>query len=339
MAVSEDRRGKSAHQHGHHREPEHLHGAIDAVLLTTRQGIRACQWSFLALVATALFQGVIVYLSGSVALLSDTIHNLGDAATAIPLWVAYRLARARPTRRFTYGYGRVEDLAGVAVVLAIISSAVVAGYVSIDRLFHPQTIEHLGAVIVASIVGFIGNEAVAVFRIRVGKRIGSAALIADGQHARIDGLTSLAVLVGAVGVWWGYPLADPVVGLVITAAIVGIAWSSGKAVFTRLLDGVDPEVVDEIVQTASRTEGVKDVTEVRVRWSGHRLHAEVNVAVDPALSVEKGHEIAREVRHQLLHRLQYLSNASIHVDPMTVSGEEHHRIVEHGHGDLAAHSH
>lgn len=325
-------------EHGH-REPDHLHGAIDPVLLTTTQGIRAVQWSFLALVATALFQGVIVYLSGSVALLSDTIHNLGDAATAVPLWVAYRLARARPTRRFTYGYGRVEDLAGVAVILTIVMSAVVAGYVSFDRLFHPQVVDHLGAVIVASIVGFLGNEAVAVFRIRVGKRIGSAALIADGQHARVDGLTSLAVLVGAVGVWAGYPLADPAIGLVITAAILGIAWSSGKSVFTRLLDGVEPEVVDEIVQAASGAEGVEEVTEVRVRWSGHRLHAEVNVAVNPALSVDAGHEIAKEVRHQLLHRLQYLSNASIHVDPVTVSGEEYHRIPEHGHGAWPAHSH
>jgi len=312
---------------------------MDPVLLTTQQGIRAVQWSFLALVATALFQGVIVYLSGSVALLSDTIHNVGDAATAIPLWVAYRLARVRPTRRFTYGYGRAEDLAGVVIILTIVSSAVVAGYVSIDRLFHPQTIDHLGLVILASIVGFLGNEAVAVFRIRVGTQIGSAALIADGQHARVDGLMSLAVLFGALGVWLGYPLADPAIGLAITATILGIAWSSGKSVFTRLLDGVDPEVVDEIVQTASRTEGIEDVTEVRVRWSGHRLHAEVNVAVNPALSVEAGHEIAKEVRHQLLHRLQYLSNASIHVDPSNVSGEEHHRIVEHGHGDLADHSH
>jgi cation diffusion facilitator family transporter len=339
MAVTEHRRGKRAHQHGHHRGPDHLHGAIDPVLLTTQQGIRAIQWSFLALAATALFQGVIVSLSGSVALLSDTIHNVGDAATAIPLWIAYRLARVRPTRRFTYGYGRAEDLAGVVIILTIVASAVAAGYVSIDRLFHPQAVEHLGAVIVAAIVGFLGNEAVAVFRIRVGRQIGSAALIADGQHARIDGLTSLAVLFGAVGVWLGHPLADPVIGLVITAAIIGIAWSSGKAVFTRLLDGVDPEVVDEIVQAASGTGGVKEVTEVRVRWSGHRLHAEVNVAVDPVLSVENGHEIAREVRHQLLHRLQYLSNASIHVDPANVSGEEHHRIAEHGHGDVATHSH
>lgn len=338
MSVSEPSRGQPAHQHGH-REPDHLHGAMDPVLLTTQQGIRAVQWSFLALVATALFQGVIVYLSGSVALLSDTIHNVGDAATAIPLWVAYRLARVRPTRRFTYGYGRAEDLAGVVIILTIVSSAVVAGYVSIDRLFHPQTIDHLGLVILASIVGFLGNEAVAVFRIRVGTQIGSAALIADGQHARVDGLMSLAVLFGALGVWLGYPLADPAIGLAITATILGIAWSSGKSVFTRLLDGVDPEVVDEIVQTASRTEGIEDVTEVRVRWSGHRLHAEVNVAVNPALSVEAGHEIAKEVRHQLLHRLQYLSNASIHVDPSNVSGEEHHRIVEHGHGDLADHSH
>lgn len=331
---------RDSHKHNHRHDAHvHTHGAIDRSVLTTQRGIWAIKWSFLGLLATALFQVVIVLFSGSVALLADTIHNFGDAATAIPLWIAFTLARWKPNKRFTYGYGRVEDLAGVAIVLTILFSAIVAGYESIDRLFHPRTVEYLWAVIAASVIGFLGNEAVAMFRIKVGKEIGSAALIADGYHARVDGLTSLAVLFGAVGVWLGYPLADPVVGLLITAAIFRIVWESGRSVFTRLLDGVDPEVIDEIKHAVNHTEGVYDVTEVRVRWLGHRLHAEVNIAVSPELSVERGHEIAKDVRHQLLHHLRYLSNATIHIDPVNASGEEHHRIVEHVHGDSPAHSH
>jgi len=224
-------------------------------------------------------------------------------------------------------------------VLTILFSAIIAGYESINRFFHPQSVTYLWAVIIASIIGFLGNEAVAQFRIKVGKEIGSAALIADGHHARVDGLTSLAVLFGAVGVWLGYPLADPVVGLLITVAILRIVWESGKSIFTRLLDGVDPEVVEEIRHAVNHVPDVRGVTEVRVRWLGHRLHAELNVAVSPELSVEKGHEVAKQVRHQLLHHLHYLSNATIHIDPVNASGEEYHRFTEHLHGNLPRHSH
>ena len=174
---------------------------------------------------------------------------------------------------------------------------------------------------------------------RVQQRKPAAALVADGHHARVDGLTSLAVLFGAVGVWLGYPLADPLVGLLITSVILRIVWKSGKPIFTRLLDGVDPEVISEIKHAVNHTQGVCDVTEVRVRWLGHRLHAELNIAVSPELSVEEGHEIATEVRHQLLHHLRYLSTATIHIDPENASGEEHHRITEHEHDDLPTHSH
>ena len=299
----------------------------------------AVKWSFVGLFGTALLQAAVVALSGSVALLSDTIHNFGDALTAVPLWVAFALTRFGTSRRFTFGYGRVEDLAGVLVVLIILFSAIVAGYQAIERLINPQPVGFLGAVAAAALVGFLGNEAVAIFRIRVGRQIGSAALIADGYHARTDGWTSLAVLIGAVGVWLGYPLADPIVGLLIAAAILVIVWQSGKAVFSRLLDGVDPSVIDEIRQSSSEVEGVVDVAEVRARWLGHRLRAEVNVAVDPELSVEKGHAVAREVNHQLLHHLRYLDSAVVHVDPVQEAGEEHHRITAHSHDGLPPHSH
>ena len=326
------------HPHGH-GEHGHTHGAVDPTIATSERGIWAIKWSFVGLMVTALLQLVVVLMSGSVALLSDTIHNFGDAATAIPLGIAFALTRLGVSRRFTFGYGRVEDLAGVLVVLIILFSAVVAGYQAVERLIHPQPIGMLWAVAAASVIGFLGNEAVAVFRIRVGREIGSAALVADGYHARTDGWTSLAVLLGAIGVWLGYPLADPVVGLLIAAAILVIVWQSGKAVFTRLLDGVEPEAIEEIRHTASRVPGVEDVSEVRARWLGHRLHAEVNIAVDPVLSVVEGHAIAREVNHQLLHHLSYLSGAVIHVDPLQQAGEEYHRITAHSHDGLPTHSH
>ena len=337
-------REHSEGHHDHHRHDQghphdHTYGAVDPSIATSERGIWAVKWSFTALFATALVQLGVVLLSGSVALLSDTIHNFGDAATALPLWIAFALARLGASRRFPYGYGRVEDLAGVVVVLIILFSALVAGYQAVERLIDPQPVRFLGALAAAAIVGFLGNEAVAIFRIRVGGQIGSAALIADGYHARTDGWTSLAVLVGAIGVWLGYPLGDPVVGLLIAAAILVIVWQSGKMVFFRLLDGVDPEVIEEIRHASGRVEGVTDVAEVRARWVGHRLRAEVNVAVDPGLSVAQGHTVAREVSHRLSHELGYLHMAVVHVDPVEEAGEVHHRVAAHSHDGLPTHSH
>jgi cation diffusion facilitator family transporter len=339
--------------HGHRREGHdherstlgeyshhgHSHGVVDPSIATTAEGLWALKWSFVVLMATALVQSGIVFVSGSVGLLADTIHNFGDAATAIPLGIAFLFARKQPNKRFTFGYGRVEDLAGVTIVFTIFFSAIVAGYESIDRFFHPHDISHLWSVALASVVGFVGNEAVAIFRIRVGRRMGSAALIADGHHARIDGWTSLAVLVGVLAVWFGYPMADPIVGLIITIAIFGIVIQSGRQIFARMLDGVDPHVVDDIRQAAAHVPGVKEVTEIRARWLGHRLHAEVNVTLSSQMILSDAHAIADEVRHQLLHHLEYLSLVVIHVDPEDKSGERHHRIEMHSHDGLPAHSH
>jgi len=326
--------------HNHHDAGHgHVHGVVDPTILSSQRGIWAVKWSLVVLLITAVIQLAIVGLTGSVALLADTIHNFGDAATAIPLWIAFYLGQRPPSKRFTYGYGRVEDLAGLVVVGIILLSATVAGYEAISRLLNPLEITNLWAVAVAAIVGFLGNEGVALFRIRVGKEIGSAALVADGYHARADGLTSLAVLLGVVGVALGFPLADPLVGLLITVAILKIVWDSGKLVLTRLLDGVDPDVVDEIRHAVNHAPGVKEVSDVRVRWLGHRMHAEVNLAVDPTLSVEEGHGIALEAQHELLHHMDYLSSATIHVDSTNASGEDHHRVAEHQHDDLPVHAH
>ncbi|MDQ3744422.1 MAG: cation diffusion facilitator family transporter [Acidobacteriota bacterium] len=342
---SHDAHGTREHSHeeqghGHDHGPHgHTHGTIDASITATDRGLWAVKWSFVGLFATTLIQIVIFYFSNSIALLADTIHNLGDACTAIPLGVAFILSRRKPSKRFTYGYGRVEDLAGMAVVLTIFASAAWAGYESVNRFFHPKPVGYLWAVAAASVVGFLGNEGVALFRIKVGREMGSAALVADGYHARVDGFASLSVLLSALGIRLGYPLADPVIGMLMTLLILRIVWESAAAVFTRVLDGVDPEVVDKIRSEAGRVEGVRDVSEARVRWLGHRLHAELNVAVDETLTVEEGHEIAKRVRHHLLHNLQFLSNATIHIDPANASGERHHAAAEHAHDGEPAHSH
>jgi cation diffusion facilitator family transporter len=289
----------------------HTHGVIDAGIAATDRGIWAIKWSFIILVITAGLQIVVVFISGSVALLADTIHNVGDATTAIPLWVAFVLALRKPTKTFTYGYGRVEDIAGVLIVLIILFSAIVAGYEAIDRFFHPQAVTQLLWVAIAGVVGFLGNEAVAVFRIRIGREINSAALIADGYHARTDGLTSLAVVLGAAGVWFGYPLTDPIIGLLITIAIFGIVWQSAKAVFTRMLDGVEPGILSEINHAAEHVQGIERVTDTKARWLGHRLHADVTIAVDENLPVRGALSIAAALRKELFDHMPALAVANV----------------------------
>lgn len=332
--------GHAEHHHGpvglHHG---HSHGVVDPSIASTSRGLWAVKWSFVGLMVTAVVQAVVVFLSGSIALLADTIHNVGDASTAIPLGIAFLLARRGVTRRFTYGLGRVEDFAGLVIVATILLSAVIACYEAVQRLIHPQPVALLWAVMLAAVVGFVGNETVAVFRIRVGRQIGSVALVADGYHARVDGWTSLAVLVGAVGVWAGYPLADPIAGLLISAAIFVLVWQSARSVLVRMLDGVDPNTLEAISHAASHVPRVNEATDVRARWIGHRLHAELSVTVAADLSVGEGHEVAREVRHQLLHHVPHLGGVTVHVDPIGQGGERHHRIGEHAHDGLPIHVH
>ncbi|WP_243710908.1 cation diffusion facilitator family transporter [Actinomadura sp. KC216] len=261
------------------------------------------------------------------ALLGDTLHNAADALTAVPLGIAFILGRRPPTRRYTYGYGRAEDLAGVIIVLAIAASATAAGYAAVQRLAHPQPVDHVAAVAGAALVGFVGNELVARYRIRVGRRIGSAALVADGLHARTDGFASLAVLLGAAGIALGAPWADPVVGLLITLAILTVLWQTAREVGRRLMDAVDPALVDRAEAALSSTPGVLAVGDVRLRWIGHRLRAECDVVVDPASTVVRAHQIAVDAEHSLLHALPRLSGALVHPDPQPRDGEDHHAVL------------
>jgi cation diffusion facilitator family transporter len=296
----------------------HSHDAADSIddaLESSAAGIRAVKVSLAVLGLTAVAQIVVVIVSGSVALAADTIHNFSDALTAVPLWIAFALATKAATRRYTYGFGRVEDLAGLFVVAMIALSAIIAGYEAVMRLIHPEPIGHVGWVAAAGLIGFIGNEWVALYRIRIGRRVGSAALVADGVHARTDGFTSLAVLFSAGGVALGVPLADPIIGLVITVAILAVLRSAVRDVFRRLLDGVDPALVDAAEQTLAARPGVRAVRSVRMRWIGHRLHADAELDVDPALNLAQAHRIAHDAEHQLTHAVPKLSTALIHAYP------------------------
>lgn len=317
--------------HGDAKGHGHTHGVVDPALTTSDRGVWALKWSFIILAVTAALQLSVVFVSGSVALLADTIHNIGDATTAIPLWFAFILARRKPSATFTYGLGRVEDLAGILIVLIILLSALVAGYEAIDRLIHPQAVTQLGWVIAAGIVGFVGNEVVAIFRIRVGRQMNSAALIADGYHARTDGLTSLAVVLGAVGVWFGYPLADPIIGLLITIAIFGIVWQSARAVVTRTLDGVEPRITAEIRHAAGHVPALR-VRAVKARWIGHKLHADIEIDFDDAVPYAQAKGASDTLRHELLSHLPELRTVNIafgsEQDNSTGGGAAAHRPPE-----------
>ncbi|HEX9355637.1 MAG TPA: cation diffusion facilitator family transporter [Streptosporangiaceae bacterium] len=308
----------------------HSHEAadrVDAALEASEQGMRALWISLAVLTVTALVQAVVVAASGSVALLGDTLHNAADALTAVPLGIAFLAGRRRPNRRYTYGYGRAEDLAGVVIVLVIAASSALAAYEAVTRLAHPRPVSNLVAVAAAALAGFAGNELVARYRIRVGRRIGSAALVADGLHARTDGFTSLAVLLGVGGAAIGWDWADPVVGLLITVAILAVLRGAAREIYRRLMDAVDPALVDQAEQTLRSTPGVLGAGQVRLRWIGHQLRAECEVIVDARVSAVEAHQVAVSAEHNLLHALPRLAAALVHADPHPEAGADHHAML------------
>lgn len=303
----------------------HSHDAadqIDAALEADNDGRRALLGSLAILGVTAAIQLVVVGLSGSVALLGDALHNVADALTAVPLLVAFRLARRPATKRYTYGYGRAEDLGGLFVIAMIALSSALAAYEAVDRLLHPRDVTDLWAVALAAVVGFAGNEIVARYRIGVGRRIGSAALVADGLHARTDGFTSLAVLIGAAGVALGWKDADPIVGLVITIAILGVLRSAIRQVGARLLDAVDPALVDQATAAVTSVPGITEVRAIHIRWIGHTLRAELDATVDPSLTVTEAHDLAHHAERHLLGQISRLTAVTIHTSPAGAHANE-----------------
>jgi cation diffusion facilitator family transporter len=315
----------------HHGHSHDSHDRVDSALEASRAGMRALWISLAGLGVTAALQALIVVFSGSVALLGDTLHNVADALTAVPLGIAFWLGRRAATRAYTYGFGRAEDLAGVFIVLVIAGSSVAAAWFAVERLVDPRTMTHLPWVFAAGVIGFAGNEIVARYRIRVGRRIGSAALVADGLHARTDGFTSLAVVPAAAGAGLGWRWADPVVGLAITVAIAFVLKDAAREVYRRLMDRVDPELVDRAEHALRHVPGVHDVADLRLRWIGHRLHAEASVVVDAGLTLLAAHEIAAGAEHRLTHEVPRLATVTVHVDPDTHPGAEHHRGLAHAH--------
>jgi cation diffusion facilitator family transporter len=333
-----------AHEHGEHDHPHrsgllaglahrvrpHSHDTadkVDAAMEASAEGLRALWISLSVLAATAVLQAIVVAFSGSVALLGDTLHNAADALTAVPLAVAFVIGRRPPNRRYTYGYGRAEDLAGVVIVLIIAASSALAAYEAVTRLAHPHPVSSLPAVAVAAVIGFAGNELVARYRIRVGRKIGSAALVADGLHARTDGFTSLAVLLGVGGVALGWDWADPIVGLAITVAIVAVLRQAAREIYRRLMDAVDPALVDQAEQTLRAVPGVLDVGQVRLRWIGHQLRAECEIVIDPAATAVQSHQTTVAAEHALLHALPRLSAALVHADPQPSPGTDYHATL------------
>lgn len=341
------------HEHGERDHGEHEHATgplaalrdlfrphshdsaakVDAALTADARGVRALKVSLLALLLTGLAQLGVVMATNSVALLSDTMHNLADAFTSLPIWFAFILARRAPTRRFAYGYGRAEDLAGLVVLAFIAASAAFAAYEAIDRLFNPAEVRYLWAVALAGILGFAGNELVARYRIKVGREIGSGALVADGLHARADGFTSLAVVVGAAGIALGFPLADPLVGLLIAGLILLVLKDAARDVLIRIMDGVDPAISTASEAVLAQVPGVEGVGAVRVRWIGHALHAEAEIVIDEAVTMAHAHDIAERARHALLHDVPHLTSSIIHADPCGHGGTDPHAdLAHHGHG-------
>lgn len=347
--MSHDHRPVDAHQGGHDHEHGHAHGTgfwgrvraavrphshdvsdqIDSALESSALGIRTTKISLAVLMATALVQLAIALVSGSVALFADLLHNVADALTSVPLWIAFVVGRRAHNRSYPYGYRRAEDLAGVFIVLMIAASLVLIGWESVTRLLNPEPMEHVGWVLVAGIIGMAGNEMVAQYRLRVGKRIGSAALVADGYHARSDTLASFAVVVAVFGTWLGYPVADPIVGLLICVLIAWILKTTAQPLFRRLMDGVEPGLIGEIEEASAGVEGVQAVNKVRARWLGHRLLTDVSVTVDRDLSVAAGHDVAERLRHTLLHEIRHLDDALVHVNPCDHDGDDPHDQTAH----------
>jgi cation diffusion facilitator family transporter len=315
----------------------HTHDSADSVddaLEGNRQGVQAVLASFAVLLVTAGLQAFVVALSGSVALFSDALHNGADALTAVPLWLAFRLSNRPPNRRFTYGFGKVEDVAGLVVVLVVAASAGVAIYSAIERLMHPEKITHLAVVVVAGLIGVLGNEVVAQYRTRVGRRIGSAALEADGDHARADGIASFLVVIGAIGVAIGLDWADPAVGLLIAVVILLILVRTSVSIGQRLLDAVDPHVIEQITEAVTAVDGVVEVSEVQARWIGHRVFAQVRLSVAGSISVTEAHGIAEAALHRLLHDVPKMSDAIVHVDPPGSTTDAHELTAHHRIGSM-----
>lgn len=326
--------GSSGHGHGH----GHSHLPSDNMAASTREGLRVVAIATAGMFVVAAVELGFFAVSQSAGLLSDALHNLGDVLTTIAIWVAFLVARRPATRRYTYGYSRAEDLAGAFITLVIVASAGLAAWESYRRLITNAVPTQVGWGIAAALFGFVGNEALAQYKIRAGRRLNSQPLIADGQHSRIDGITSLAAAAGLLLEYFGVRHADPVAGLLISVAILYILVEVGRDVFRRLMDAVDPEVIEQVRMEAMGVPGVQEVADIRARWAGRRLYVAFNIGADSTLTLAQAHAIAERARQEVLAHVAGAAIVDIHVDPVGLpAGEDphvwtHESHDEHKHG-------
>jgi cation diffusion facilitator family transporter len=310
---------------------KHDHGDLagDKALKDNELGIRTIYFAVALLGLTTIFQIAIYLFSGSVALLGDTVHNFGDAINSIPLLGAFWLANRVANKRYTYGYGRAEDLAGVLIVLSIGFSAFYILWESVNRLFNPVPLNSLGWVAAAAIIGFAGNELAAIIQIRTGKSIGSDAMIANGLHARTDGLTSLAVLVAAIGAFLGYPIVDAIIGILMGIVILFITRDAAKSMWYRLMDAVDPIIVERAEAVIKEHPDVKGIQRLQMRWIGHRLQAEAVISIESDLNAAQCNVISEHISHHLYHEIPNLAETTIAVVPWSPDGKTFYCETSH----------
>ncbi|HLZ72210.1 MAG TPA: cation diffusion facilitator family transporter [Dehalococcoidia bacterium] len=317
-----DRGVASPRAHGH------SHGAAGGLDLRTAEGIRAARWSSLALLVTGAIELVIFALGNSAGLLADAMHNLGDVTTTLAIWAAFTFARREANERFPYGYHRAEDLAGMFVLIVMVASGIAAGYESLQHLLTGSHPSHLALSAVAAFVGFAGNELTAQYKTRVGRRIGSVSLEADGAHSRVDGLVSLAALAGIGGVAAGFERADGLAGVLITLVIAGVIVSTARGVIGRGMDAVDPALTSQVRSVAAAVPDVLDVHDVRLRWAGRALFVSLSIALPPQLPLAQAHDAAEAVRHALLHQVEGVQAVDVHMDP-AAEHEAAHSLTAH----------
>jgi cation diffusion facilitator family transporter len=282
-----------------------------------QKAMRAIVVSSLGLLVTSGLELLAVFFSGSVALLSDALHNLGDVFTTVGVYVGFRFSRRRPTAKFPYGYGRAEDVAGLVVVAAIWASAGLAAVESYDKLVSARGTSHLGVGMIAAVIGVVGNQWVARYKLKVGREIKSAPLIVDARHSWLDAVSSAGALLGLVGVAGGFRQADPIAGFAISLFIVRIGLEATRDVVVRLMDAQDEELADAARAAAREVVGPGGVGDVRVRWLGRQVEVRLVVRLPGNLALADVGRTTRTLTATVQHRVPDVREVFVTIDADT----------------------
>jgi cation diffusion facilitator family transporter len=290
---------------------DHAHALTD-----DRAANRAVIVSAVALAIASAVEFATSISGHSAGVLADALHNAGDVLTTLVLLVAFAVARRPATRRFTSGFGRVEDVATLVIVLVIVFTAAAAALESLGRLLSTQGYSNSVPAMGAAIVGVIANLSVSEYKIRVGRRIRSMALEADGLHSRLDALVSAGAFLGLLLAWMGFAIADPLAGIAVTIAIVYILAGTVGRLVLHMMDAVDPEVIEHITKAAASVKGVLGVHDVRARWVGRELVAVLHVDCPADSTLAQAHDIAQAVEQEVEHQVPAV-HLDVHMDPGT----------------------